>query len=190
MSAAAAGTAGAAAGIRDELGQPLIGRLQPLLGRAHRGHDDAGLPGVARIGRGGEGRRGLIGCAPERRDGGRRSLRPAPGAGRRGAVREGVRLPLELAVAGTDLERAGRGHPLLLGDVDELVCDEPPARVRAGVVATGAEHDVVAHRVRPRAHGLGGRRRCGVGVYLYPAEIDAEPRLHVRAERRLKRARG
>lgn len=153
--------------------------------------------------------------SPRRPGAGRRSPGPPapsprrPGAGRKMAVRRAVRrppgrlghhgvggllcLPLEAVRRIADLDppggrRARHRAGLLLDDVGELVRQHPAAVVGLGTVLVGLEHDVAAHGVRVRLHGLRRLRGPAVGVEPHVAEVVAQAGLHERLRRLLERA--
>ena len=57
-------------------------------------------------------------------------------------------------------------------------------------IMPGSEDDVRSHGVSLSRYGLRGQRRNLVGVYPYPAEVMAEPRLHEGACRRIESLTG
>jgi hypothetical protein len=67
---------------------------------------------------------------------------------------------------------------VLLGDVGQFVREQPPTGRGVRRVAPDVEGDVLADRVRGRAHFAGGSGRLGVGVDAYPAEVVPHPRAH------------
>ena len=74
----------------------------------------------------------------------------------------------------------GDGTRILLDDVCQLVCEQPPTAVALRLVHAAAEDDVRADRVRVRVHGLRRVARLRVRVHAHVAEVVIEPRLHER----------
>src|SRR5262249_36368266 len=91
-------------------------------------------------------------------------------------------------IEGVALRRGRRAA--LLRDVDQLVRHQVIAGGRAGLVAAGAEMDVVADRVRVRreiARGAGG---VAAGVDADVAEVHAQRRLGARPHAVVERRAG
>ena len=68
---------------------------------------------------------------------------------------------------------------MLLNDMGELVCEEPPPGLTIGCEVALAEHDVVLMGECPSAICSGERCSLRVGVDSDMAEVHAEPGLEV-----------
>ena len=71
--------------------------------------------------------------------------------------------------------------------MSHLVRQKPPPLLGVGRIAAGAEHDVLACTVCASAGRLGGRCRRRVVMHTHIAQVLADKRLELAADRRLQR---
>jgi hypothetical protein len=99
------------------------------------------------------------------------------------AIRRIFGLALGGILARSDFDRRRRNagyaaSRLLLSNMSQLVCEQPPAFRSFGCVSSAIEYDLAPHRICQRIHGSRRLRGASVRVNAHSAEVVSEPGLH------------